>query len=209
MRISILGTRTQALVTAACLAELGNQVVCTHPDGFRIQQLNQGTIGVDEPGLAEMVRRNLALKRLSFSDDAGLALPGSAAVFLSVDAELEAAARSIGRSIDSTCVVIDQSGVSLGSARRIYTWISGELARRSAEHEVHIVSMPDFLRAGRGVDDFMHPPRIVVGLDSPRASQVMHGLYDLLDSEKTAFIETGLDSAEAIRTLLTSRPALA
>lgn len=209
VRISMMGTRTQALVTAACLAELGNQVVCVDPDVFRIQQLNQGTIDADEPGLAGMVRRNLAFKRLSFSDDAGIAIPGSAAVFLSVDAEVEASARSIGRSLAGTCVVVDQSGVSLGSGRRIYAWIAGELARRAEEHEVHMVSMPELLRAGSSIEDFMHPPRIIVGLDSSRASLVMHGLYDQLKNEKTPFIETGLDSAEAIRMILTNQTTLA
>jgi len=200
--IAVLGTGTLALVSGACLAELGNMVVCVDEDQPRIDRLQLGEVDSDEPGLDEMVRSNQEGKRLDFSSDPAAAILASEVVFLSERGGLESGARSVGRAMDGYRVVIDNCGQDLGSAHRIVSWIADELDERGIDHEFDVVSKPEFLRKGRAVEDFLHPVRFVVGLKSERASSVLKGVYAGILQDGAVYIETGIDSAEAIRLIL-------
>ena len=210
VKIAVIGTGYVGLVSGACLADFGNTVVCVDTDGKKIQKLRDGGIPIFEPGLDEVVKRTVEAKRLSFTTDASSAIAASEVVFIAVgtppaddgSADLtyvEAAARDIGRAMDGYRVIVDKSTVPIGTARKVQLWVSEELARRGVEYGFDVVSNPEFLREGTAVYDFMHPDRVVLGVESERARELMRSLYRVLYLNETPFIETGLESAEMIK----------
>jgi UDPglucose 6-dehydrogenase len=183
MRIVVVGSGYVGLVTGACLAESGNSVACIDVDANRVARLQRGEIPIYEPGLEELVRKNLKLRRLQFATDVGKAMPGVEIVFIAVgtpmgetgEANLEqvlAAARQIGKAVRQYTVVVEKSTVPVGTTERVRQ----EIAKLSAI-EVDVVSNPEFLKEGAALDDFLKPDRIVIGTDSERARQVMAALY--------------------------------
>ncbi|MBL8290092.1 MAG: UDP-glucose/GDP-mannose dehydrogenase family protein [Rubrivivax sp.] len=189
MKVSIVGTGYVGLVTGACLAEMGNHVVCVDVDGRKIEQLNAGQIPIHEPGLEAIVRRNSAAGRLQFTTDVAASVAHGTMQFIGVgtppgedgSADLQyvlAAARSIGRHMTDYKVVVDKSTVPVGTADKVRATIAEALAARGlSDLEFAVVSNPEFLKEGAAVDDCMKPDRIIVGSDDERAVLLMRALY--------------------------------
>ncbi|MDT8340741.1 MAG: UDP-glucose/GDP-mannose dehydrogenase family protein [Longimicrobiales bacterium] len=183
MNIAVIGTGYVGLVAGACLAETGNDVICVDIDESKIVRLSRGEVPIFEPGLEPLVARNLEAGRLTFTTDVADAVRCSYVIFVAVgtppdedgSADLQhvlAVAREIGRAMDGERIVITKSTVPVGTARRVREAIEAETV-----HPVHVCSNPEFLKEGAAVDDFMHPDRVVVGVDHPRAEAVMRELY--------------------------------
>lgn len=188
MKVTIIGTGYVGLVTGACLAEMGNHVVCLDLDAKKIQVLNDGGIPIYEPGLKEIVQRNVGAGRLQFTTDVERAVNHGTMQFIGVgtppdedgSADLQyvlAAARSIGRYMTDYKVVIDKSTVPVGTADKVRAVIAEELAQRGKTVDFAVVSNPEFLKEGAAVEDFMRPDRIVVGADDERSVLLMRALY--------------------------------
>ncbi len=192
MKITIIGTGYVGLVTGACLAELGNDVFCLDLDDKKIALLNSGGIPIHEPGLEEVVARNVAAGRLHFSTDVAASVAHGALQFIAVgtppdedgSADLQyvlAAARNIGRHMTGFKVIIDKSTVPVGTADRVAAAVREEIAASGADASFSVVSNPEFLKEGAAVEDFMRPDRIVLGHDCSaeglRARDLMKNLY--------------------------------
>lgn len=188
MKISMIGTGYVGLVTGACLADAGNRVLCLDLDDSKISLLRAGGIPIHEPGLLEMVRRNVAAGRLSFTSEPRESAQHGLVQFIAVgtppdedgSADLQyvlAAARDIGRHMDGERIVVDKSTVPVGTADHVRQAIAQELGARGVELPFHVVSNPEFLKEGAAIDDFRRPDRIVIGCDSDRAATVMRELY--------------------------------
>ena len=188
MKITMIGAGYVGLVTGACFADAGNEVLCLDLDEAKIRTLRDGGIPIYEPGLAEVVRRNQAAERLSFSTDVERAVRFGIVQCIAVgtppdedgSADLQhvlAAARSIGRHMTDYRVVVNKSTVPVGTADKVRAAISAELAQRGAAVPFAVVSNPEFLKEGAAVEDFMRPDRIVVGAEDAQAVQVMRTLY--------------------------------
>ena len=183
MHIAVIGTGYVGLVAGACLAETGNDVACADIDSGKIARLNAGEIPIYEPGLEEVVERNLRSGRLTFTTDIPGAVGTSAVIFIAVgtppdedgSADLQhviAAAKTIGRSMDGERIVITKSTVPVGTAAKVREAVESE-----TDHPVHVCSNPEFLKEGAAVDDFMKPDRVVLGVDSEHAATVLRDLY--------------------------------
>ncbi len=207
MKISIIGTGYVGLVSGACLAEVGNQVLCLDLDPGKIQILQQGGIPIYEPGLQAMVARNVAAKRLSFTTDVAQSVAWGQVQFIAVgtppdedgSADLQhvvEAARNIGRYMTTRKVVVDKSTVPVGTADKVRAAIAEELALRRENIPFHVVSNPEFLKEGAAVEDFMRPDRIVVGADDPVAIDVMRSLYAPFQRNHERLILMDVKSAE-------------
>ncbi|SFG32654.1 UDP-glucose dehydrogenase family protein [Pontibacter chinhatensis] len=190
MRIAVVGTGYVGLVTGTCFAEVGIDVTCIDIDERKIENLRQGILPIYEPGLEEMVERNAQKGRLSFSTDLSEVVEscGCEAVFIAVgtppgedgSADLKyvlAVARHIGRSLKGYTVVVTKSTVPVGTARKVRQAIAEELEARGEQIDFDVASNPEFLKEGAAIDDFLKPDRIVVGVESERAEQVMSRLY--------------------------------
>lgn len=188
MKVTIIGTGYVGLVTGACLSEMGNHVVCLDVDAKKIQVLNDGGIPIYEPGLKEIVQRNVSAGRLQFTTDIQLAVNHGTLQFIGVgtppdedgSADLQyvlAAARNIGRYMTDYKVVVDKSTVPVGTADKVRAAIKEELAKRDKQVDFAVVSNPEFLKEGAAVEDFMRPDRIVVGADDERSVLLMRALY--------------------------------
>ncbi len=188
MKITIVGTGYVGLVSGACFAEVGNEVLCLDVDAAKIRTLEAGGIPIYEPGLLEVVKRNRAAGRLRFTTDLEQAVRFGTVQCIAVgtppgedgSADLQhvlEAARNIGRRMTEYRVVVDKSTVPVGTADKVRSAISAELARRGAEIPFAVVSNPEFLKEGAAVEDFMRPDRVVVGADDARAIQIMRALY--------------------------------
>ncbi len=188
MKLAIVGAGYVGLVTAACFAEMGNEVICVDADAEKINALKHGRIPIYEPGLEEYVRRNFAEKRLFFTTDLHTAVQKSLVIFIAVgtpqdkdgSADLSAVlavARDIGKHLDGFKVIVEKSTVPVGTAAKVRRVIREALAARGVDHEFDVVSNPEFLKEGTAVDDFMKPDRIVVGCDDVRVSELMKELY--------------------------------
>jgi UDPglucose 6-dehydrogenase len=183
MRIAVVGTGYVGLVAGACLAENGNQVVCVDRDVAKIRALQRGRIPIYEPGLEELVRRNRAELRLSFVATLPKAVRQSQIVFIAVgtpqgedgSADLQhvlGVAREIAGAMNGYKVIVNKSTVPVGTARLVR-----DVVRRETTHPFSVVSNPEFLKEGAAIDDFMRPDRVVVGVEDPRAAELMTELY--------------------------------
>ena len=188
MKLAVFGAGYVGLVTAACFAEMGNEVICVDVDPAKVQALEQGRIPIYEPGLEEYVVRNCQEKRLFFTTDLAAAVQGSLICFIAVgtpqdrdgSADLSAVlqvARDIGRHLNGYKVIVEKSTVPVGTARLVRQVVEEELRARGQEYEFDVVSNPEFLKEGTALDDFMKPDRIVVGTDEVRVGELMKELY--------------------------------
>jgi UDPglucose 6-dehydrogenase len=188
MKITVVGSGYVGLVTGACLADVGNDVLCLDIDPRKIAILESGEIPIHEPGLKEMVRANAAAGRLHFTTDVRRAVHHGAVQFIAVgtppdedgSADLKyvlAAARAIGEHMDEPKVVVDKSTVPVGTAARVREALKAALAARGADIPFTVVSNPEFLKEGAAIEDFMRPDRIVVGSDDAHATEVMRRIY--------------------------------
>jgi UDPglucose 6-dehydrogenase len=189
MKVSIVGTGYVGLVTGACLADMGNHVVCLDSDADKIRVLNEGGMPIHEPGLEQLVRRNAAAGRLQFTTDVEHAVAHGSIQFIAVatpadsdgSADLQyvlAAARSIGRTMTDHKVIVDKSTVPVGTAAKVHAVVRQELDRRGIALDFGVVSNPEFLKEGAAVADFMRPDRVVIGADDDELSVLlMRALY--------------------------------
>jgi UDPglucose 6-dehydrogenase len=188
VKITVNGTGYVGLVTGACFAEVGNDVVCLDVDEAKIRILNEGGIPIHEPGLADVVKRNRAVGRLRFTTDVKEAVGFGTVQIIAVgtppgedgSADLShvvEAARNIGRHMPGYRLVVDKSTVPVGTADQVRKALAEELARRGATHPFAVVSNPEFLKEGAAVEDFMRPDRIVIGSDDPESTRLMRDLY--------------------------------
>ncbi len=207
MKISVIGTGYVGLVSGACLAEVGNDVLCLDLDARKIKILNDGGIPIFEPGLQEMVQRNCRAGRLKFTTDIAEAVAFGTVQFIAVgtppsedgSADLQhvvAAARNIGRHMNEYRVVVDKSTVPVGTADKVRAAIAEELKQRGVAADFSVVSNPEFLKEGAAVEDFMRPDRIVVGSDDERATGVMRNLYAPFQRNHERVIVMDVRSAE-------------
>jgi len=206
-KLTVHGTGYVGLVTGACLAEAGNQVVCVDVDEAKIRALEAGRIPIFEPGLEEIVRRNERAGRLHFTTDVAAAVKHGLFQIIAVgtpknedgSADLRhvlTVARSIGGLLDEYKVVVDKSTVPVGTADRVSAAIAEELARRDIIVPVDVVSNPEFLKEGAAVADFMKPDRIIVGSASERATALLRQLYEPFSRSHDKLIVMDVRSAE-------------
>jgi UDPglucose 6-dehydrogenase len=207
MRIAMIGTGYVGLVSGACFSDFGHDVICVDKDAAKIERLNRGEVPIFEPGLAALIAKNTAAGRLSFTTDLPPAVDGAEAIFIAVGtptrrgdghADLTfvmAAAEEIGRAMTGYAVVVTKSTVPVGTNRRV-----GEVVKAAnPEAKFDVASNPEFLREGAAIDDFMHPDRVVVGVESGKAKKVMAELYRPLSLREFPMVYTGLESAEMIK----------
>jgi UDPglucose 6-dehydrogenase len=207
MKVTIIGTGYVGLVSGACLAEVGNHVLCLDLDEAKIRRLRNGEIPIYEPGLQEMVARNVAAKRLQFSTDVEESVAYGSVQFIAVGtppdedggADLQhvlSAARNVGRHMDQHKVIVDKSTVPVGTADRVSAAVHEELRRRNVTIPFSVVSNPEFLKEGAAVEDFMRPDRIVIGADDAQAIQVMRSLYAPFQRNHERLLVMDVKSAE-------------
>jgi UDPglucose 6-dehydrogenase len=188
MKITVIGTGYVGLVSGACLADVGNDVLCLDVDPAKIKILEDGGIPIHEPGLLEVVRRNVEAGRLSFTTDVERAAKYGIVQFIAVgtppdedgSADLQyvlAAARNIGKHMDGYRVVVDKSTVPVGTGDKVRSAVAEELKARDSSLGFSVVSNPEFLKEGAAVDDFMRPDRIIVGAEDEQAIALMRQLY--------------------------------
>jgi len=207
MKITVIGAGYVGLVSGACLAEMGNHVVCLDVDPRKIDMLNSGGIPIHEPGLDKVVQRNAAAGRLQFTTDIGQAVAHGTLQFIAVgtppdedgSADLQyvlAAARNIGRLMTDYKLVIDKSTVPVGTADKVKAAIQAELDARDIKLEFSVASNPEFLKEGAAVDDFMKPDRIVVGVEDDRAVNLMRAVYAPFQRNRDKLVIMDVRSAE-------------
>ncbi len=207
--ITIIGTGYVGLVTGACFAEMGQDVLCVDTDAAKIESLKNGKVPFHEPGLDALVLHNQHNGRLRFTTDLQDAT-GSNAIFIAVgtppnpdgSANLDhvlAAARGIGKMLESYSVVVVKSTVPVGTGDKVKQAVQEELQARGADVQFDVVSNPEFLKEGDAIGDFMRPDRVVVGSDSPRAISIMKGLYAQFTRNHEHMIVVGRRDAEMIK----------
>jgi UDPglucose 6-dehydrogenase len=207
MRITIFGSGYVGLVTGACLADAGNQVICVDVDERKIAMLKAGEVPIHEPGLDAVVKRNFEVGRLRFTTDAEEGVEHGQFQLIAVgtppdedgSADLRhvlAVARTIGAHMAEYKVVITKSTVPVGTADKVRLAVAESLAARRASVEFDTVSNPEFLKEGAAIEDFMKPDRVVVGTDSVRAAELMRALYEPFMHNRDRMIVMDVRSAE-------------
>ncbi|MFW2440900.1 MAG: UDP-glucose dehydrogenase family protein [Arenicellales bacterium] len=207
MNITVIGTGYVGLVSGTCLAEVGNHVLCIDIDQGKIDRLNNGEIPIYEPGLEELVEKNVKAGRLSFSSKIKDGVDYGSILFIAVgtppdedgSADLKhvlAVASDIGKHMDEYRVVVTKSTVPVGTADKVRDAVSSALQERGASTEFSVVSNPEFLKEGAAVDDFLKPDRIVVGADDDRAIEMMRELYAPFNRNHERVIIMDIRSAE-------------
>jgi UDPglucose 6-dehydrogenase len=207
MKISVFGAGYVGLVAAACFAESGNTVIAVDVDEKKIEGLKNGIIPIYEPGLKELVLRNHAEGRLSFTTDMVEAVEQSLIQFIAVgtppgedgSADLKyvlSVGRTIGKHMNSFKIIIDKSTVPVGTADKVRAAVQQELTSRGSNIEFDVVSNPEFLKEGAAIEDFMKPDRVVIGTDNVRTAEIMKELYDPFMRKQNRMIIMDIRSAE-------------
>ena len=207
MRVTIFGSGYVGLVTGACLAETGNNVLCVDIDAHRIERLNAGEIPIYEPGLENLVKRSRDAGRLRFTTDTKAGVDHGLFQFVAVgtppdedgSADLShvlAVAQSIGEHLSEYRMVVDKSTVPVGTADLVRAEIQSTLRKRGREIEFDVVSNPEFLKEGAAIGDFMKPDRIIIGTDNPRTAELLRALYEPFNRNHDRVIAMDIRSAE-------------
>lgn len=207
MKIAIVGSGYVGLVTGTCFAEVGIDVTCVDIDKKKIENLKNGIIPIFEPGLEEMVHRNMKKGRLNFTTSIAEALVDCEVIFSAVgtppdedgSADLQyvlSVARDCGKHMNDYIMVVTKSTVPVGTAKKVKAAIQEELDKRGVNIPFDVASNPEFLKEGAAIDDFLKPDRIVVGLDSPRAEELMRSLYKPFTLNGHPIIVMDITSAE-------------
>jgi UDPglucose 6-dehydrogenase len=202
MKITVVGTGYVGLVTGTCFAEVGIDVTCVDINTQKIEGLKKGVMPIYEPGLEEMVLRNYEKGKLNFSTDLAEAIKGCDVAFIAVgtppgedgSADLQyviGVAREIGRSMTEYGVIVTKSTVPVGTAEKVKAAVQEELDKRGSTLDFDVASNPEFLKEGAAIDDFLKPDRIVVGVESERAEEIMRKLYKpfLLNGHPIIFMD--------------------
>ncbi len=207
MKITVIGSGYVGLVSGACLAELGNDVVCMDVDERKIALLQQGGVPIYEPGLSELIKSNVAAGRLRFTTDVTESVTHGLVQMIAVgtpsgedgSADLQyvlAAARAIGSAMTEYKVIVDKSTVPVGTADKVREVIQAELDKRGINTQFNVVSNPEFLKEGAAIDDFNRPDRIVIGVDDERAIKVMRDMYAPFQRNHDRLMVMDIKSAE-------------
>ncbi len=207
MNITIFGSGYVGLVTGACLAEVGNDVLCIDIDAAKIDMLKNGRIPIFEPGLADLVSHNLKSGRLDFTTDIAAGVAHGLFQFVAVgtppdengSADLQhvlAVARGIGEHIEEYRIIVNKSTVPVGTADRVRATVAAALKDRTKNIEFDVVSNPEFLKEGAAVEDFMRPDRIIVGTDNPRTTELLRALYAPFNRNRDRVFAMDIRSAE-------------
>jgi len=207
MRVTIFGSGYVGLVTGACLADAGNDVLCVDVDQKKIEGLKQGIIPIHEPGLDSLIKSNVEAERLTFTTSAEEGVDHGLFQLIAVgtppdedgSADLKyvlAVARSIGEHMNEYKVVITKSTVPVGTSDKVRGAVEETLRKRGAHFEYDVVSNPEFLKEGAAIEDFMRPDRVVVGTDNPRVTELLRALYDPFTRSREKLIVMDLRSAE-------------
>ena len=207
MNVSIFGAGYVGIVTGACLAEMGNTVICIDKDAAKIEGLKQGQVPIHEPGLEALVASNLLDGRLRFTTSFDEAVASSNIYFIAVgtppnedgSADLHHVldvARDLGRRITSHCTVVDKSTVPVGTADTVRNTIRTELDHRGVQIDFDVVSNPEFLKEGDAVSDFMRPDRVIIGTDNEDATELMRRLYAPYTRSHERILVMGVRDAE-------------
>ncbi|MCP3985809.1 MAG: UDP-glucose/GDP-mannose dehydrogenase family protein [bacterium] len=207
MNVCVIGTGYVGLVTGACFAEFGVKVICADKDESKIEMLERGEIPIYEPGLDDLVERNVREGRLSFTTDTAAAIRTSLVVFIAVGTPpredggtdlsyVEAVAREIGQAINGYKLVVTKSTVPVGTSYRVRDLIQAEIESAAGEVDFSVASNPEFLREGAAIGDFMRPDRIVIGADDEAAMAIMKDLYRPLFLNETPFVMTNIATSE-------------
>jgi len=210
MKIAIVGTGYVGLVSGACFSEMGVDVTCVDVDNNKINNLKEGIIPIFEPGLEELVQRNVVAGRLHFTTDMTACLDDVEVVFSAVgtppdedgSADLRyvlEVARTIGQNIKKYVLVVTKSTVPVGTAQKVKATIQEEITKRGLDIAFDVASNPEFLKEGDAIDDFMKPDRVVVGVESARAQTIMERLYKPYMMNNYRMIFTDIPSAEMIK----------
>jgi len=207
MKVCVIGAGYVGLVAGTCFAESGNDVICVDVNESRIEELKKGIIPIYEPGLKELVLRNSAEGRLTFTTDLPMAVKASLINFIAVgtppgedgSADLQHVldvAGTIGREMESFKIIVDKSTVPVGTADKVRERVREELDKRGITIEFDVVSNPEFLKEGAAIDDFMKPDRVVIGTDNVRTAEIMKELYSPFMRKSNRLITMDIRSAE-------------
>lgn len=207
MKVTIFGSGYVGLVTGACLAEVGNDVMCVDIDARKVEMLQRGEIPIYEPGLDDMVLSNSEAGRLHFTTDIAQGVAHGLFQFIAVgtppdedgSADLQhvlSVANSIGKHMNEYRVVVNKSTVPVGTADRVRETVQKALDARGATHEFDVVSNPEFLKEGAAIEDFMKPDRIVAGTDNPRTAELLRALYSPFNRNRDRLVMMDIRSAE-------------
>ncbi|MDX9740820.1 MAG: UDP-glucose/GDP-mannose dehydrogenase family protein [Gammaproteobacteria bacterium] len=207
MKITIFGSGYVGLVTGACLAEVGNDVLCVDIDERKVGMLREGRIPIYEPGLESLVESNMKAGRLDFTTDMAAGVAHGLFQFIAVgtppgedgSADLQhvlAVARTVGQHMDDYRIVVNKSTVPVGTADRVKAALAETLAARGRRIEFDVVSNPEFLKEGAAIDDFMRPDRIVIGTDNPRTAELLRALYAPFNRNHERIVRMDVRSAE-------------
>lgn len=203
MNILVIGIGYVGLVTATCLAETGHHVICLDINKEKIKKLNKGIIPIYEPGLAEMLKRNIASERIHFTSNYAEAVPSSSVCFICVDtpvgengeADLKAVksvANSIAENTNDYIIIVNKSTVPVGTAHKVKGWVQKTLDERGVDIGFDVVANPEFLKEGNAVFDFMKPDRVIIGVDAHRAIGPMKEIYHpfMLNHDRLIIMDT-------------------
>ncbi|KXX64530.1 UDP-glucose dehydrogenase family protein [Marichromatium gracile] len=207
MEVTIFGSGYVGLVTGACLAEVGNDVLCIDVDPDKIDLLNSGGVPIYEPGLDELIRNNREAGRLRFSTDAEAGVKHGLFQFIAVgtppdedgSADLQyvlSVARTIGQHMEGYRILVDKSTVPVGTADKVAETVRTALAERDQSIDFDVVSNPEFLKEGAAIEDFMRPDRIIVGTDNPRTAELLRALYAPFNRNRDRLMVMDVRSAE-------------
>ncbi len=205
MRVCVIGTGYVGLVVGTCFAETGNDVICVDNNIEKLEKLKNGTIPIYEPGLEDLIKTNVAKKRLHFSENLNNAVKSSQVCFIAVgtpqgedgSADLQyvcKVAEDIGNSMNGYKVIVDKSTVPVGTAQKIT-----EIIKSKTSHPFDVVSNPEFLKQGAAVEDFLRPDRVVLGADSEKAFEIMKTLYAPLVKNQNPVVTMDTKSAEMVK----------
>ena len=210
MKIGIIGVGYVGLVQGVVMGELGLNVICMDVSEEKIENLKKGIIPIYEPGLKELLEKNMKAGRIEFTTDMKYTTENSDVIFIAVgtppaldgSADLHfvlEVAKSIGQYMNGYKVVVDKSTVPVGTGKLVRETIQKELKNRNLNYEFDIVSNPEFLREGKAVGDCLKPDRVVIGTESERAKEIMKKVYDILFINETPFVFTNIETAEMIK----------
>jgi len=205
--LTVVGTGYVGLVSGACLADFGNKVICVDSDAVKIEKLKAGELPFFEPGLPEMVARNVNEGRLTFTTDLPAAVKTSKIVFITVGtpprpdgsadtSAIYAVAKVVAQNLDGYTLVVQKSTAPVGTARELYEWMKKH-AKKGGEFDV--ASNPEFLREGSAIETFMRPDRVVIGAETKKAQEILKKLHDPLFLIETPMVLTNLETAELIK----------
>ncbi|AEI39544.1 UDP-glucose dehydrogenase family protein [Paenibacillus mucilaginosus] len=209
-KIAVVGTGYVGLVTGTCLSDFGLETICVDIDETKIKRLKEGHIPIYEPGLEEMVTRNIQYRRLEFTTDIQSAVEQAEVIFIAVgtparedgSADLKyvlTVAEQIARSMNGYKVIVNKSTVPVGTGQKVKEVVQQVLDETGKSFEFDVVSNPEFLREGNALHDFTHPDKVVVGTESQRAKDIMKQVYRVLYLNETPFIFTNIETAEMIK----------